>query len=636
MQRTNRFRTLLLSAGIAAGLSVPAFAVPYAANVRNTSGSMWEYVLNEAADNVTVVRDGVPQVIGALSAGRHTFDLMGATTFDIEVTDSTAAGWTWSNPTASLYDDFERPTGLAVNDIPGNLSFFGTVYVNNSSTLTTASGRVMGDGVYAMTSDLVGVNLSDFSTYTDTANAALAPGWTVAGSNNSAWRLSLDDSGNILATDWSDANGGIKYAMRDLSAGGLVLDQEDGPTFGVTNAFGDYLHGSIVSKTYSTGTVGVDLTVYAMDEDMESVPFTSNDGNNIFRWDVGAATNYSGTGSDEPDDLVPTLIIDPGNFVAGAALSPNVSAGSGTDSDGDVWFLNLNVGAIAEMDFNEQHSKWYLTSPRDNGHDSSSIIVTAADDPQTVLWSSKQFSIDNGLDGFIGTGCSPALCDGVNDIFREAWAIDFSADGTKMFLVMSNLYSSASNTNPVIGPLSPNGLDGHILVIPLDENGLPDIVVNDNGTPGDTTDDYLENVESIQLDGVGNMDRVNIDVDAAGNIYVSSNITELMQVFSPGGDTLATTSWDGSTGSFMIGAPPMGLPGDHNGDGRVNAADYALWRSDPDAFGGQQGYDDWVANFGQVQGSGSGSRAAVPEPGTILLAIVGLFAAGACRRRQGA
>jgi len=81
-----------------------------------------------------------------------------------------------------------------------------------------------------------------------------------------------------------------------------------------------------------------------------------------------------------------------------------------------------------------------------------------------------------------------------------------------------------------------------------------------------------------------------------------------------------------------------GLTGDHNGDGKVDAADYVLWRSDPASYGGDpQGYDDWVANFGAMAGSGGGSLAAggaVPEPGTFAIALIVLLPMGVvCRRR---
>jgi hypothetical protein len=65
--------------------------------------------------------------------------------------------------------------------------------------------------------------------------------------------------------------------------------------------------------------------------------------------------------------------------------------------------------------------------------------------------------------------------------------------------------------------------------------------------------------------------------------------------------------------NFIFGTGSSGTPGDHNGDGIVDAADYALWRSDPSSYDGAQGYTDWVDNFGATTGSGSSlSIGAVP------------------------
>ena len=93
----------------------------------------------------------------------------------------------------------------------------------------------------------------------------------------------------------------------------------------------------------------------------------------------------------------------------------------------------------------------------------------------------------------------------------------------------------------------------------------------------------------------------------------------------PGGDV-------GSPGFIPSG---VALVGDHNGDGKVDAADYVVWRKNPAGFGGQQGYDDWVANFGAMAGSGGGSGlAAVPEPASAVLLLLGV--AALCGRRRAA
>ncbi|HVT30489.1 MAG TPA: hypothetical protein VHE81_20940 [Lacipirellulaceae bacterium] len=63
-----------------------------------------------------------------------------------------------------------------------------------------------------------------------------------------------------------------------------------------------------------------------------------------------------------------------------------------------------------------------------------------------------------------------------------------------------------------------------------------------------------------------------------------------------------------------------GIPGDYNGDGSVNAADYVIWRKNN---GSVSGYNVWRAHFGESGGSGALATvgAAVPEPGSRALAI---------------
>jgi hypothetical protein len=87
-----------------------------------------------------------------------------------------------------------------------------------------------------------------------------------------------------------------------------------------------------------------------------------------------------------------------------------------------------------------------------------------------------------------------------------------------------------------------------------------------------------------------------------------------------------------------VGPPSVGgLPGDYNGDGKVDAADYVVWRKNPAGFGGDPaGYNTWRTNFGRTSGSGSGvGSSAVPEPGTAALLILSFvaFAGRRCFRK---
>jgi T5SS/PEP-CTERM-associated repeat protein len=72
----------------------------------------------------------------------------------------------------------------------------------------------------------------------------------------------------------------------------------------------------------------------------------------------------------------------------------------------------------------------------------------------------------------------------------------------------------------------------------------------------------------------------------------------------------------------------VGIPGDYNANGVVDAADYVVWRK---TDGTQQGYDTWRTHFGQTAGSGAGAnlapgespgaKYAIPEPATVWLLV---------------
>lgn len=82
-------------------------------------------------------------------------------------------------------------------------------------------------------------------------------------------------------------------------------------------------------------------------------------------------------------------------------------------------------------------------------------------------------------------------------------------------------------------------------------------------------------------------------------------------------------------GSVTYVSGPVGIPGDYNNNGIVDAADYVVWRK---SIGTQDGYNLWRTNFGRTSGSGSLVASSVPEP-TLLALIVIVAAAGFARRR---
>ena len=95
------------------------------------------------------------------------------------------------------------------------------------------------------------------------------------------------------------------------------------------------------------------------------------------------------------------------------------------------------------------------------------------------------------------------------------------------------------------------------------------------------------------------------------------------------------------------------LPGDFNGDGKVNAADYVVYRNNlgtghplagnGNEMGSSMGVVDdddyalWTSNFGAMAGSGSGlsATAAVPEPPASTLLVLATTGLAWWRRRSG-
>jgi non-ribosomal peptide synthetase component F len=84
----------------------------------------------------------------------------------------------------------------------------------------------------------------------------------------------------------------------------------------------------------------------------------------------------------------------------------------------------------------------------------------------------------------------------------------------------------------------------------------------------------------------------------------------------------------GTNSQITMTINSLSLPGDYNSDGKVDGADYVLWRKSPSTYGGNPaGYNTWRAHFGQSAGAGSSlGSGAVPEPASWLLVCLGAIA----------
>jgi hypothetical protein len=114
---------------------------------------------------------------------------------------------------------------------------------------------------------------------------------------------------------------------------------------------------------------------------------------------------------------------------------------------------------------------------------------------------------------------------------------------------------------------------------------------------------------------------------------------------SPQTDNILYVQFVGSTGNLgylndmqIEATESPALSGDYNADGIVDAADYVVWRKNPNAHGGDAGYNTWRTNFDRPAGSGSslgaGAADAIPEPASLILAAFAMSVSAPRRRRD--
>jgi hypothetical protein len=138
--------------------------------------------------------------------------------------------------------------------------------------------------------------------------------------------------------------------------------------------------------------------------------------------------------------------------------------------------------------------------------------------------------------------------------------------------------------------------------------------------------------------------------DNSGNLYVTNRSGERLRVWSPpfgdiSGKTYAgnafTTNSLGALGSISLTAS-VNVLGDFNSDGKVDAADYVVWRQNDTANASLPNdsglttqaarYSLWKARFGTSGGAGLGSDA-VPEPVSLCLLWMGMSGLAVISRR---
>ncbi|HKQ39757.1 MAG TPA: Calx-beta domain-containing protein [Verrucomicrobiae bacterium] len=471
--------SLVVAACVAVLLSFNpmAYATPYASGVRVDAGIV-SFILNESADNVTVVFDGgaSSRDLGARDNGTHSFNLDAASSFEIVVKKSAPPVWTLISTDTNRLMQFNSGRGVAVN-MHSSSPYFGRIYVANSAA-GTATGRPVGDGLYIMNADQ-----SDALGRGDTASTA-GINFNVGAATpaaNSPWHIEVGPDDYLYIADFSTNTGTIYRTDPDVSSGS---GQPVLANYGVTN---QSVHTTIGSSPIVLGSLATaDMVVYAIDGQFPG----SASFNTLYRWDIGAGPL--------PYSAPPTKLANP--------------------------LINTVVNVTTDLD-RAPDGKFFMMQNRSAGNESGIVVVDT--DGTTILWRSLQES-------------RVVLNDAAaTDILKISRAVKISPDNKKMAIIRDDLQT---------------------WIIPL-VNGLPDlsqrqVVQTHSGAPTTLGRD--------------------ISFDAAGNLYALSSGNLLLRIFSPGGESTATTRSDGTFEVNIIELPGVSVTATDN-QGAEDGADPATF-----------------------------------------------------------
>ena len=207
-------------------------------------------------------------------------------------------------------------------------------------------------------------------------------------------------------------------------------------------------------------------------------------------------------------------------------------------------------------------------------------------------------------------------------------------DGTGLdTLYMTHAGAVAPTSNPTSGAdLNSGGLQKYT----FDGTNFVQQITFNSGLVNNTADKMHGGLQGLAFAG---LDSSNNPILYASTSAPASTGNALVQLVDAGAASAFTFIAQAPVNSVFRGvalAPgnAPGLPGDYNGNGVVDAGDYALWRKTPASYGGDPaGYNTWRTNFGNPPGSGSLATSPVPEPSAFALIALALplLSFGRCR-----
>jgi hypothetical protein len=314
------------------------------------------------------------------------------------------------------------------------------------------------------------------------------------------------------------------------------------------------------------------------------------------------------------------------NWTLGAAPNSSVTVGTFGSVITSPQTVFLNTGAIAKGIVFDTTSKVAVGGPAIltlealSGNASISVLQ-GSHEVQT------QITLQSNTDASAATGTSVAL-NGVLNLNGKT--LNVSGAG------QVNINNSVTGLGSIVngGSLGTGGATG--LAGDLSSTGM--LAIDIGGAVTNSFDSWAI-TGNATLSGVLAVDTIGGFTPSSGQsftVLTAANVSATSLTL--GGPDAGLFTLIKNPTSLVLQALSAGIPGDYNGNGVVDTADYVVWRNGGSPDSSQAGYNLWRSRFGNTSGSGSnvGSAAgAVPEPASALIAgLAGLAMTIAGRRRS--
>ncbi len=517
----------------------------------------------------------------------------------------TGAGSTWTNG-GGLSVGAGSGTGTLIIEDGGIVTSSGSGTIGvNSSSIGTATVRGAGSTWTSSGSLTVGFQGTGTMTIEDGGSVSNAPG-TIGSTLDSTGDVTVTGAGSIWANSSTLTVGNSGAATLAIEAGGSVSN---------TSA-------TIGNNVNSTGAV------------------TVTGAGSIWTNNGDLTVGNLGTGRLTMTDSGEVVVT--GSLLANAINSIRLLGGKLTVNQ-------FGAGGFEALDWRSGTLRLTGTSGLTIGA-GGLFGASLALDAGKGLEVDNTLTIDSGAELFASGGLSagPLISNGdlilssttVNGPVTNAAGANITAIGEVTFtgLVSGPGGFFGPGTITFAGGMSPGASPAEVSF----EGGVTlantnTLFIEIGGTIRGTEYDALDIAGALALDGTLNVSVVDLGsgvfAPALGNSFDILDWGSLSGKF----DTLnlpalsADLMWNASQ-LHTTGVLSVALAGDFNFDGKVNAADYVLWRRND---GTQAGYDAWRANFGEMTGSGSAedspSQAAVPEPASAMLLAAIMAGFAVCR-----